>query len=405
MAPDPSSQALVVGVSQYQHVADLPPTQDVQGMRDVLASPDHCAYPPERVTVLEQEQATRDSILAALKRLCAQASSPSARTFFYFSGHGGQDASGSSYIIPVDARKGQYPTTAISASELSQLLDRCAGEVTVVLDCCYAAGMARRTDASGAGSSDKPGLDLVRFGEAFRKEIQSRQRVVFAACLPDNLAYGSRDAPYGIFTGHILDGLRGKASTDGYDVNVYQLFDYVQKHVASSSDDMQQPSFIASIKQFYPLTRYPQRIPLSEVFEKDVYIGYDREDPILRKWVEKTFQPDLERNGCSIWNYDDLGNIRLDSVHEAIKKSKYVVVLLTRSYLRNQQEEFNATMAILQAIHTRTPRFIPIKRERFELPYTIEAFVGLDMSDWNQMEFRHSMERLIKRLKKAPHER
>lgn len=400
-----SSQALVVGVSRYHNVARLPSTRDVPGVRDVLASPDYCAYPPERVKVLDEEDATRDNIMNALEVLGGEAKAASSRTFFYFSGHGGQGADGSSYILPVDARKGQYPTTAISARDLSRRLDRYSGEVTVVLDCCHAAGMTSGDVRPGlAVPSDAKGTDLASFGDAFCNDIQSRGRVVFAASRADSFAYASRDAPYGIFTGHMLDGLRGKASTDGFGVTVQQLFHYVQRHVKSSSDDMQRPAFIAHVEEFYSLTTYPHRIPLNVVFDKDVFISFDRGDLVLRKWVTRELQPRIERAGRSIWKYDQLGFDKL-AVQEAIQNSKYVVVLLTGSYLRNRLEEFKVTMAMLQAIHSRTPRFIPILRETCDLPLAIAAFEGLDMTDQNLMGFSDEMDRLIERLTKEPHER
>lgn len=398
------SHALVVAVSTYRHLADLPPTQDVQGMHGVLTDPKCCAYPPERVVVLEQEQATLANVVDALQQLGAHSSAGS-RTFFYFSGHGGQDADGTSYLLPADARKGAYPTTAISAAQLSELLNRCHGEVTVVLDCCYSGAMVDGVSPRGtAGKPNKPGVDLASFGEPFRQDIQSQRRVVFAACRPDNLAFCSPSEPYGILTGHVLDGLRGKASTDGRDVTVDQLFNYVQRHVVASSSDMQQPTFIANIERFYALTRYPQPIAPSVVFEKEVFISYAREDAVVRKWVADTFQPELERRGCTIRTTGP-GDRKIRGVEDAIRKSKYTVVLLTESYIRNALEEFNATMAILQAVYTQTPRFIPILREPCEIPLAIDMFVGFDMTDANRMEFSDSMERLVARLKKEPHER
>jgi len=102
----PSSQALVVGISQYQTLNKLRTTKDASGVRDVLASPDYCAFPPERVKLLEEAAATRDNILNALKDMCQSAKESGSRSFFYFTGHGGQGPDGASYILPVDARKG-----------------------------------------------------------------------------------------------------------------------------------------------------------------------------------------------------------------------------------------------------------------------------------------------------------
>ncbi len=403
-SPIPSAQALVIGVSRYLHLGKLRTTLDVPGVRDVLTSPDYCAYPPERVTVLDEEAATRDNIINALKATCEQASAAGSRTFIYFSGHGGQGSDGSSYILPVDARRGQYRDTAISARELSQRLDRCSGELTVVLDCCRAAGMASQNVTPAETPPAEPHLELTAFAEAFRHEIHARGRVVFAASAADGKSFVSPEAPYGIFTGHMLDGLRGAASTDGRDVTVAQLFDYLQQRVVLSSGAAQRPSFIANTELFYPLTRYPRPVAPSPVFEKDVYISYDRGDPVLRDWVAKTFQPELEASGCSIWDYDDLGYNQF-AVEEALVKSRYVVVLLTPSYLKERFQEFTTTMAVLQAINTRTPRFIAILRELCSLPLWIQAFVGLDMTPRKTMELRETMRRLLKRLKKQPHER
>ncbi len=398
LADHSPSQALVVGVSSYRHVGKLQPTQDVAGVREVLGSPDYCAYPPERVRVLEEDDATRSNIIDALTATCEDARSADSRTFIYFSGHGGQSPEGSSYILPIDARKGEYPTTAISARDLGKILDRCAGELTVVLDCCRAAGMVARDD-------DRD-VELGELSDGFRNDIQSVRRVVFAASRADGKAFTSPDTPYGIFTGHMLDGLRGAASTDGGDVTVHQLFDYVSQRVVMSSNGTQRPSFIASTESFYPLTRYPRPIAPSRVFEKDVYISYDRRDPALREWVARVFQPELKRPGAqlSIWDHDDLGYSKL-AVEEALVKSRYVVVLLTPSYLRNRLDELTTTMAVLQAVDTRTPRFIPILREPCNPSLYIEAFVGLDMTNRREMDFRYNVGRLVKRLKKPPHER
>jgi hypothetical protein len=62
-------------------------------------------------------------------------------------------------------------------------------------------------------------------------------------------------------------------------------------------------------------------------------------------------------------------------------------------------------MAIMQAVNTRTRRFIPIQRERFNMPLYIQAFAGIEMTPQREMKFRADMSTLIKRLKKLPHER
>jgi hypothetical protein len=53
----------------------------VAGVRDVLTSPEYCTYPPESVVVLDEETATRDNIINALKSMCKRASTADARAF------------------------------------------------------------------------------------------------------------------------------------------------------------------------------------------------------------------------------------------------------------------------------------------------------------------------------------
>lgn len=387
-------QALLIGVSQYQHFKRLTATEDVAGMAAALASPTVCAYPPERVTRLEEGAATRQAILDALDELCRQASAPGSRTFLYFSGHGARDERGASYLVAVDSRKEDLAGTALSARELSRRLDRIPGELTIVLDCCYAGGM----DEALAKA------DLDALAERLRQEMGARNRVLFAACRPHGRAQIARDAPYGRFTGYFLQGLHGKASTDGNDVTVPQLFDYVQRQVFYWSREAQQVAFIANTEKLYSLTRYPSPIPPSALFEKDVYLAYDSGDDITRHWVERTLKPELELAGLTVWDYDTLGTLSID-FQEAMVKSKYTVVLLTPDYLRSRFEEIKTAAAIMQAAHTRTPRFIPIKREKCSLPLAIGVFEGLDFTEANRMNQGREMQRLVQRLKAEPHVR
>ena len=402
------SQALVVGASRYLHLSRLRSTQDATGVRDVLASPEYCGYPPEHVQILEEEAATHHGILDALDALCERARATGSRSFFYFSGHGGTGADGRSYLLPIDARRGAYAATAISARELSERLARCAGELTVVLDCCRAAGVASPRDiVDPADPADgAPDTGLGAFTDSLRDEIRPRGQTVFAASRADGSAFVSPDAPYGIFTGHLLDGLRGAASTDGRDVTVDQLFDYVSQRVVLSSGRAQRPSLIASIEEFYPLTRYPRPVEPQRVFEKDVYVSYDPDDPAVEEWVAKVLRPELGGPGAglAIWDHDELGGLKLE-IEEAIVKSRYVIVLLTRAYLKNRFEELKTTMAIMQAVNTRSRRFIPIQREQFNMPLSIQAFFGIDMTPQREMKHRHNMDRLIRRLRKQPQER
>lgn len=378
-----SSQALVIGVTQYQQVKRLSPNRDAIDLRDALLN--YCGYSPAAIQLLEEGQATRGAILLALQRL-RETATPTSRTFLYFSGHGGQRRS-SAYLVPVDARPEELESTAISAQLLAEQLRGCAGEVTVVLDCCYAAGMAS---------------DLEPFNESLRSSLVAGNRVVLAASRKDDFSFGAKHEPYGVFTGHLIAGLCGKASRDGKDVGVHHLFEYVQKQVVLDLRMLQRPMFIASTERFYPLTRYPRDVEPSPIFERDVYVAYDSRDFQLEDWAERTLLEPFREAGISIWS-DQLGDATLRE--EAVVKSKYILPLLTKSYLDDHQAQLTATMAILQAVNARAPRFIPIKRDDVAIPLAMQAFVGLEMTDANLMSYDRLRKRLIARLKQDPYVR
>jgi len=75
------TQSLVVDVSRYMHARKLCLSLGVAGVRDVLTTPEYCAYPPESVVVLDEEAATRDKIIDALKAMCEAACAAGSRTF------------------------------------------------------------------------------------------------------------------------------------------------------------------------------------------------------------------------------------------------------------------------------------------------------------------------------------
>ena len=393
---------MVVCVSQYLYAGKLRRSNDASGVRDALVN--DCGYPPDRVTVLEEGEATRDNILRALERIADMASAPDARAFIYFSGHGGQGPDGQSYILPVDARKGEYDQTAISGRELSRLLDRCSGELTVVLDCCRAAAMATVETSSNAEPAE-----LAAFTDALRGVIRSRnqgekrstRRVLLAASRAQGRAFMSPEAPYSIFTGHMLDCLRGAEAelTHGANVTIQQLFAYVEKRVRRDSGSAQQPLFIAETESFYDVTDYRRPITNPDNFTKDVFVSYHRDDDELDDWVQNILYPELRHHDLSIWDYDDLAHRKLD-VSVAIAKSRYTVVLLTPEYLAHDIEEFTAVMAVLQAVETRSPRFVPVMRKQCTPQLEIRTFVTVNMTPGQEMRYRRNMNRLIARLKK-----
>ena len=104
----PNTHALLIGIAAYQHVRPLPAAviNDVRSVHDVLIDPTLCAYPPENVTLLLDDQATQVAIRQP-SLTWRQRPNRESTVLIYLSSHGGQITDGphaGAYLLPVDAR-------------------------------------------------------------------------------------------------------------------------------------------------------------------------------------------------------------------------------------------------------------------------------------------------------------
>lgn len=155
--------ALVIGVGSYPHAPQLsvPLTAtDAQQVAHVLQLPEACAYPPEQVTLLTDEQASRSRILAELKRL-ARVTNDKSTVLLFYSGHGLYSAAAqyhlTSHDSALDANGFVLPETAIAQRELLRLIKRLpAGRILMIFNACHAGSLNPATlgiPRGAAGSS------------------------------------------------------------------------------------------------------------------------------------------------------------------------------------------------------------------------------------------------------------
>jgi Caspase domain len=225
--------ACVIGVG-----ADLPNTvDDAIGIAKILNDPERCAYPVEQVSLLTQESAKRDDILAALDRL-AQSTTPDSTAIIYFSGHGYQVASpmGEAYfLMPFEYDVNKLHKTAISGTEFTAKLKAIpAKKLLVLLDCCHAGGL---------GDTKNLGYTAVKAPlppEAQALLAEGTGRVVIASSRAYEYSYAGR--PYSAFTQALIESLAGVgvSQQDGY-VRVTDLAMYAGEVVPRRTDDRQHP--------------------------------------------------------------------------------------------------------------------------------------------------------------------
>lgn len=128
--------ALIVGIDNYKYVPPLETaTRDATAVRDVLV--ERYGFRTDHVTVLLNEQATREGIEEALYRLGKQAG-PTDSVFIYYAGHGQVDLeSQRGFWVPVEG-KAQSPSTFISNALIrDEIAAMKAKHVYLVADSCF----------------------------------------------------------------------------------------------------------------------------------------------------------------------------------------------------------------------------------------------------------------------------
>jgi len=406
------AHALTIGISPYQHIAPLPATQDAQDVAGVLRDGALGAYPDGNVRSLLDGAATKAAILDELARLASRTTERST-VFIYFSGHGGR-ATGpdgeTCYLMPVDGQDGSHEilsATAISGIELSAQLNKiAAAKLTVVLDCCRAAGVASPRNV--ALSALAPELSSGSLASLAR----GRGRAVLAASRSDGYAYVVPGARNGVFTGHLLDGLRGATGGAGGVIRVCDLFHYVQQRVADEPGT-QRPVFKAELEENYPVALYQGgaavpvvAAPAAGDYAYDVFFSYRHADRVDRRFVVNVVAPRLEQLGLRVClEHRDfrLGTPRIAEMERAVTTSRYTVGVFTPSYLEGPFEELQAELARFQAAESRSPRFIPLLRRPCPLTLGVRMTALLDVTDDTEVDA--ALQRLAVQLREPPRPR
>jgi len=161
--PNPTRRALLIGINDYPRLTSegaltrigrdrITPLEgavnDVVAMRDLLAA--RFGFDPAHIAVLLDTAATRDAILAGIRRLTADAQ-PGDVVFFFYAGHGSQRYNSltrrptklDQTIVPADANRGVFD---IRDKELATLFDALLDKhvtLTLIFDSCHSGAITR----------------------------------------------------------------------------------------------------------------------------------------------------------------------------------------------------------------------------------------------------------------------
>ena len=251
--------AVVIGVSDYsdEQIPDLQYAhRDALSFAEFLRSPQAGlgGFPDDRVFRLTNQEATLQNMKTALYRFLDGATENDV-VYIYFAGHGVADPNRPEdlYLLPYDARIDDLPATAFPMRELEYVIDRTrARDVILITDACHSGGI-------GAAAGGRA-VDVNLINEGFLERLQSTAggRGTITSSRAGQI---SQEGPqwgggHGVFTYHLIAGLRGAADTDGDHIVSYrELFEYVRSNVQQDTGGQQVPQEgLGSFDGFWPMS-------------------------------------------------------------------------------------------------------------------------------------------------------
>ena len=204
-------RALVIGIDDYTMLAEPVvlghAVPDARRFADFLIA--RAGFDADQITVLTDDGATADAIIAALIDRLLGETAAGDRIVIYFAGLGTTVAGTDGAPVPtLIAADGDTALGLMPADLFAELLDLAADrQVTLVIDAGFAAdaappgGAVARSRPSAAG----PVSDLAAFGAGPGREL-------WTAAQPGAFAWESADG--GVLTAFLLEGMAGSADRD-----------------------------------------------------------------------------------------------------------------------------------------------------------------------------------------------
>lgn len=229
-----NSHALIIGVNEYKNAPPLSyAVSDAQEIRELLVK--EVGFPEQNVCYLENQDANKENINRAFLQFTLDCIGLDDRIFIFFAGHGHTRTSirgEVGYLVPYDADMTDF-STFIRWDELTRNADLIrAKHVLFVMDACYGGLAVTRNLQPGSFR--------------FLKDMMRRysRQVLTAGKADEVVADAGGPLPnHSIFTGHLIEGLRGAAASEQGIITANGLMAYVYKKVATDQNSNQTPHY------------------------------------------------------------------------------------------------------------------------------------------------------------------
>jgi len=229
-----NSWALIIGVNKYLNVSSLNyAVSDAESIAKLLK--EKFNFPKGNITVLIDENSTRNNIMRSLLGYSKDFISPDDKILVFFAGHG-YTISGRrgevGYLVPVDGNLYDL-STLIRWDELtinSEIIK--AKHIFFIMDACY--GGLAITRSLNTGS--------MRFLKSMLQRY-SRQ-VLTAGKADEKVADSGGPTPrHSIFTSYLLEALEGNAASNDGVITANNVMGYVYDKVSKDLYSQQTPHF------------------------------------------------------------------------------------------------------------------------------------------------------------------
>lgn len=229
-----TSRALVIGINEYTNAPPLGyAVSDAEEIKDILIT--ELGFEEDKVTYLSDKGATKFNILKSFLRFSNDDIKVDDRLFVFFAGHGHTRAGVKGdvgYLVPHDADMDDL-STFIRWDELTRNAELIrAKHILFVMDACYG-GLAVHRNL-------KPG------SSRFLKDMYQRfsRQVITAGKANEVVADSGGPLPnHSVFTGHFIEGVRGKAANEYGVITASGLMAYVYSKVSNDINSEQTPHY------------------------------------------------------------------------------------------------------------------------------------------------------------------
>ncbi len=231
-----NSWALIVGINTYQYFPPLTyACNDADDIANILIT--ELEFPAENVTLLKDIEATKKRITDEYLKFITVANHIDDRLLVFFAGHGVTVPGlrgNTGFLVPCDGEVKNHGSL-IRWDDLTKNSDIIpAKHIFFIMDACYS-GLALATDR---GLS----LGIERFvGDMLQRPVR---QVITAGKANEKVADGGGGkGENSIFTGYLLQGLRGEANDEAGVLTGYGLMEYVYRKVGQDDKSNQTPQY------------------------------------------------------------------------------------------------------------------------------------------------------------------